>query len=135
MTRINCVKPETLSNAHLLAEYRELPRIFGLVSAAILRGEQPDNIKNPVAYTLGTGHCRFFYNKLGYLYKRQADICRELRKRGYQLSYDHYGLGKDIDVVYHEGWWGDWTPTIHDQHVSLARLKERDPVYYADHEI
>ena len=130
MTRINCIPPQKLSNAHLLAEYRELPRIFGLVSAAIIRGEQPDNLKNPVAYTLGTGHCRFFYDKLGYLYQRQAEICRQLRKRGYNLSYDHYGIGRE---VYHaREWWGDWTPTIHDQHVNLARLKERDAVYYAD---
>jgi len=31
MTRINCAPKKELSDKHLAAEYRELPRIFGLV--------------------------------------------------------------------------------------------------------
>jgi hypothetical protein len=39
MTRINCIDPALLSDKHLGAEYRELPRIFNLVRDAIKRGE------------------------------------------------------------------------------------------------
>lgn len=35
MTRINLADPSTLHSKHLLAEYRELPRVFKLVEAAL----------------------------------------------------------------------------------------------------
>ncbi|ENT03393.1 hypothetical protein C038_02848 [Brucella sp. 63/311] len=41
MTRINCIPPAELTGPHLVAEYRELPRVFALVRAAIQRGEAP----------------------------------------------------------------------------------------------
>ena len=65
MTRINVVPPAELCNKHLLAEYRELPRVFGLAKPV-------DDA--PSAYVLGKGHVRFFYDKLGYLAKRQRQI-------------------------------------------------------------
>lgn len=39
MTCINLVDPSTLHSKHLLAEYRELPRVFKLVEAAEKRGQ------------------------------------------------------------------------------------------------
>jgi len=124
MTRINVVPVQELSRQHLIAEYRELPRIFNLVKAAIERGELPNDRKNPVEYCLGTGHCRFFYDKLGFLYQRQADICREMRRRGYQVSYDHYGLGEDIYTA--REWWGDYLPTEAALALNRARIAERN---------
>lgn len=56
MTRINCVPVEELTDKHLLAEYRELPRIFNLARAVE---------DAPTEYVLGTGHMKFFYDKLG----------------------------------------------------------------------
>ena len=64
MTRINCVPPSELTVQHLVAEYRELPRIFALVRAAIARGERPDDTRNPTEYRLGSGHVRFFTAKV-----------------------------------------------------------------------
>lgn len=55
MTRINLVPPEELSRQHLVAEYRELPRIFALVRAAQGKGLKPANIKAPAVYVLGRG--------------------------------------------------------------------------------
>ncbi len=37
MTRINCVPVEELSGPHLVAEYRELPRVFALAQRAATR--------------------------------------------------------------------------------------------------
>lgn len=51
MTRINCVAPIELTTKHLVAEYRELPRIYNLVRAAIKRGERPSDARNPKHYT------------------------------------------------------------------------------------
>ena len=122
MTRINCVPPSELSAAHLVAEYRELPRIFALVRAAIARGETPDDRRNPAAYTLGAGHVRFFYARLGYLAARQADLVREMQARGYVPTFtDPAGLLAGIP----QAWQGDWSPTTEALALNRARLAER----------
>ena len=77
MTRINCVPVQELTDAHLGAEYRELPRIFALARAAYLRGELPTDPRNPTEYTLGKGHVRFFYARLGWLRKRFLELVAE----------------------------------------------------------
>lgn len=64
MTRINVVDPALLSGAHLVAEYRELPRVFALALEASMRGETPTDPRNPREYCLGPGHVRVFYPPL-----------------------------------------------------------------------
>lgn len=41
MTRINCVPVEELSGPHLVAEYRELPRVFALAEKAAAPSRSP----------------------------------------------------------------------------------------------
>ena len=53
MTRINCIAPALLNNKHLLAEYRELPRVFGLVKKAIKNGYSPKNFEQFNSYKMG----------------------------------------------------------------------------------
>ena len=48
MTRINGIPPQELTGPHLVAEYRELPRIFALVRAAAARGARPEDPRNPL---------------------------------------------------------------------------------------
>ena len=122
MTRINCVPVEELSREHLVAEYRELPRAFRLVRKAILRGERPDDRRNPPTYRLGTGHVRFFYPRLGYLARRQADLVGEMRRRGYRPAHDDpASLLNGIP----EGWRGDWEPDAAALSASRDRIRER----------
>ena len=122
MTRINCVPPSELSAAHLVAEYRELPRIFALVRAAIARGETPGDRRNPAAYTLGAGHVRFFYGRLGYLAARQAALVGEMQARGYAPTFtDPSGLLAGIP----EAWNSTWSPTAEALAPNRARLAER----------
>lgn len=85
MTRINVVPPGELENMHLLAEYRELPRIFALAKAFHLSGKKEDF---PDVYTLGKGHVKFFYNKLLWLANRQKALVDELLLRGYNPNFD-----------------------------------------------
>ncbi len=89
MTRINIgVPPTTLTNKHLMAEHRELKRIPNVVS----RGRY--NLKTaPPEFTLGKGHVSFFYNKLGYLFKRYEELYTECRARGMNVQY--YGSSRD----------------------------------------
>jgi deoxyribonuclease (pyrimidine dimer) len=122
MTRINCIPPRELSREHLVAEYRELPRIFALVRAAIARGETPEDPRNPPDYRLGKGHVRFFYCRLGYLVKRQAAIIEEMRARGYKPAFDDpASLLAGLPVA----WCRDWEPTPEAIAANLERIAER----------
>lgn len=122
MTRINCIPPAELSGPHLVAEYRELPRIFALVRAAVARGERPDDPRNPARYTLGAGHVRFFYSRLGYLAKRQVALVAEMRARGYRPAFaDPAGLIAGIP----EEWCSDWEPPAEALALNRARIAAR----------
>lgn len=61
--------------------------MFALIRAAQARGESPADIRNPLRYTLGKGHVRFFYNKIGWLVERFYELVREMRARGYRVGY------------------------------------------------
>lgn len=104
MTRINCVPPLELTNKHLVAEYRELPRIFAL---ACHREDAPKE------YCLGKGHMLFFYDKLKYLANRQLVIVAEMLKRGMNPSYDPLSLWAfhvDRGGTLNKSLWNDWEP-------------------------
>lgn len=130
MTRINVIPVRLLSDEHLGAEYRELPRVFGEVRAAQDRGEIPSSIPMPFHYKLGEGHVRFFYNKLDYLLRRYAEICRWRWYRGFQVNYpDLAELTERIE----EEWFNDWIPDIEAQRTNLFRLIDREPDHQPYH--
>jgi len=82
MTRINVgIPPAELVNQHLLAEHREIKRIPNCVA----KGKyNMDGM--PERFKLGTGHVKFFYNKLLYLKKRYVRIYEECIKRGFNVQ-------------------------------------------------
>ncbi|MBN1324667.1 MAG: pyrimidine dimer DNA glycosylase/endonuclease V [Alphaproteobacteria bacterium] len=81
MTRINLIPVSELSDQHLMAEYRELPRIIN----GVLMGKfNRTNI--PKKYVLGAGHIKFFTNKLIFLQKRYEEIYTELVYRKFKLN-------------------------------------------------
>ena len=88
MTRINIgIPPANLTDQHLLAELRELPRIPNKVKK-YLKENRLDLLQNiPEQFTLGTGHVRFFYNKLMYIYNRYPNLHHEYIKRGFYIDY------------------------------------------------
>lgn len=86
MTRINVVPVTELTDKHLLAEYRELPRIFGASKKWFERGGRVRDL--PQHYRLGRGHVRFFYNKLLYCYSRQRRLYDECKRRGFNVNYE-----------------------------------------------
>lgn len=122
MTRINCIPPSELSGPHLVAEYRELPRVFALVRAAIARGEAPDDPRNPRDYTLGRGHVRFFYARLGYLAQRQAALVAEMKARGYAPQFTQT---ESLLDGFPPSWCNDWQPTAQAMAINRARIAER----------
>lgn len=129
MTRINCISPYRLSRAHCHAEYRELPRIFTAVRKANgLVGALPDT------YRMGEGHCKFFYDKLLWLYNRYADLCKcLLTEHHYKLDLEMYcQIRKDAHTLLQEypHLCNDWTPSCVDIDVNMRRLVERDEFFY-----
>ena len=82
MTRINVgIPPTELINQHLIAEHREIKRIPNCVAKGKYNMEGiPDKFK------LGTGHVKFFYNKLLYLKKRYISLYNECIKRGFDVQ-------------------------------------------------
>ena len=73
MTRVNIgIPPAELTGRHLLAEHREIKRIPNCVSKGRYN---TDNI--PDKFKLGTGHVKFFCNKLLYLKNRYLKIYEE----------------------------------------------------------
>lgn len=123
MTRINCVPPSELTRQHLVAEYRELPRVFKLLKAAQDRGERIDDKRNPTEYKLGQGHVRFFYNKALWLLNRQKALVAEMLARGYNPNHTNPDdlLPDGLDP------WRmmDWTPTPDALAINRARIEER----------
>lgn len=118
MTRINCVPVAELSDKHLGAEYRELPRVFKLAEAAYHRGDNPERF--PQAYTLGTGHVKFFYARLGYLSRRYGEIIYECMKRGRVVNFP-----KPPFVAIPLAWCADWQPTPEALAINRQRIKDR----------
>jgi len=122
MTRINVVPPGELSRLHLIAEYRELPRIFNLVKAAQGKGHTPQTLskKIPPHYTMGKGHVLFFFDKLAWLEKRYNAVVREMICRGYNTRYQYpptAGINRK--------WFGDYRPTNIAREINRQRIKER----------
>jgi hypothetical protein len=91
MTRINVgIKPKELPDKLLLAEHREITRIPNTIaSGKAVLGEFSDNFK------LGTGHVKFFYDKILYLFKRYSALYQECVHRGFQVTDKSSAFDKD----------------------------------------
>ncbi|MDP8050951.1 pyrimidine dimer DNA glycosylase/endonuclease V [Pasteurella atlantica] len=118
MTRINLIPPKELCDQHLLAEFRELTRIPN----AVAKGKY-NLVGMPDDYKLGTGHVRFFFNKLTFLKKRYQDLYEECKARGFNVKYIWSGSLPDDESL-----WLDYIPTVNAIAVNRARIQERMPV-------
>lgn len=122
MTRINVVKPRELGNRHLLAEYRELPRVFRLARAWFDRGGQVEEL--PREYTLGKGHVMFFYDKGLWLFNRQFDLYGECLERGFAVKHDPARAREDFFLM-PAHLFNNWKPTRAAIALNRARIRER----------
>lgn len=117
MTRINLINPRELTDQHLVAEYRELPRIFWIVKKKLLENKE---IKVWKEYKMWRGHVIFFYDKLGFLEKRYYEIVKECKKRWFNISFSELDLS-DIPKNYKK----DFFPTKQDINISFSRIKDK----------
>lgn len=88
MTRINAgIDPSELCDQHLVAEYRELPRIRSLALARATKhggawGPRPET------FTLGGGHVAYFLPFGRWLCQRWYALRDEMRTRGMDPALD-----------------------------------------------
>lgn len=122
MTRINLIDPVYICDQQLLAEERELPRIPNNVNKGKVKFENiPEN------YVLGTGHVKFFYDKLLFLYERYDDIYDECIFRGFSVEW------KFPTNIQNNGF---WTPSGKEIIKNVKRMEKRidemkrEPTYY-----
>lgn len=128
MTRINLVLPSILTDKHLMAEYRELPRIFTAVKKLIAQGKSPSDVDIPDNYVLGKGHVKFFYNKLFWLSERFKELFIELSGRGFKLDLELVAsIRKGIGSIDNE-WFGIYSPTPEEIYLNMARICKRSGI-------
>lgn len=125
MTRINCVPVGELMGKHLVAEYRELPRVCGLVARHVAAGRSLADVqrRQPAVYTLGRGHVLFFYTRLLWLSWRHVHLVNEMGRRGYHAQFK-----ENLRVSYAnipQEWWDDWEPDDAAMAINRARIEER----------
>ena len=121
MTRINCVPPKELHKKHLVAEYHEITRVFGLVRKLLESGKEPADCGAPDHYVLGTGHVRFFYTRLAWIQNRIADLALEMDSRGVKARVE---LIRGIADGIPEKYFGQWEPSDTDIALNRERLAE-----------
>ncbi len=121
MTRINLTLVSELADQHLMAEYRELPRVFGAVRKHVQNGKKLKDFKISSVFILGTGHVTFFYDKLEFLRKRQIDLIMECLKRGFKIQDTTVQDISDIPAEFRN----DYVPTPDALKISQARLDEK----------
>lgn len=124
MTRINVVPVAELHYTHLVAEYRELPRVFKL--AKVYANKYGAGIPKgaPSEYTLGIGHVKFFYTRLGYCAFRMQELINEMHRRGYTPKFTNV----DFDIV--PEWNNSYEPTSEALRINRLRIAERLVVYF-----
>ena len=123
MTRINCGIPvKQLHNKHLLAEHREIVRVPNHIKK--VEGHI-DTKSIPKTFCLGTGHVRFFYNKLKYLHNRYKQIRDECYNRGYKVTDFEESFEDLSDNLSYMFLYKDYEPTKDDIEIIQQRINER----------
>lgn len=116
MTRINVgIAPEELPDKLLIAEHREIKRIPNVVKSGRF-----SLANQPKSFTLGSGHVKFFYDKLLFLKKRYEAIYSECRFRGFNVQ-NYVGAWDGIS----EEFLGDYSPTPKDRNLILERIASK----------
>jgi len=116
MTRISVgVRAIELCDAHLIKERVELLRIPNAIRTgkAVLKDI-------PRQFTLGKGHVKFFYDKIGYLHKRYSELTAECIERDFKIT-DFSDSFKDIP----QSLWNNYEETQRDRDIVAQRVNER----------
>lgn len=103
-----------------MAEYRELPRVFGYARKLQEKGTYPSDI--PAKFTFGHGHIKFFVNKLNFVRNRYHSLVDELKARGFNINY---ACSENLTEGLDKTWFGDYTPSEDEIQLSQDRINEK----------
>jgi deoxyribonuclease (pyrimidine dimer) len=121
MTRINLVHPSELHTKHLVAEYREIVRVFDLARKC---QNEIHKVTIPEEYKLGTNHVKFFYDKLGFISDRYDSLCQEMSVRKFtfnRIPKDNLLHGIDSNLI------RGYKPTAEAIALNQQRILDRMP--------
>ena len=105
-----------LPDQHLIAEYRELPRVI----------KQNMNLKDaPEKYCLGKGHMKWGRKHSLFCLKRFKDICEEMSYRGLTINYPYDELERYYNKNCPDNIKNDYTPTGNDLKLSKERIIQK----------
>lgn len=122
MTRINVVPVTELTDKHLISEYREITRLPGNLNKSLNRKSKPFSMSEiPPAYKLGTGHVRFFYDKMKYLHTRYDQLVSEMLRRGFNPKFREGTVFTQVPSKFY----GEYTPTSEAMELNRERIRER----------
>ena len=122
MTRINIVPVQEIQNKQLMAEYHESIRVFSYV----IKSEKIPEI--PEKYCLGTGHVKFFFDKIPFILERYSQIHSELLKRGFKLNQETFVKNLNKGKLAFQKFpkiQKDWKPSEMEKAINRNRIQER----------
>lgn len=123
MTRINSSFPvKDLYDQHLMAEYRELTMVPAALRRSLRTKTTEDILASiPKKFCLGSGHVRFWYNKLDFLKLRYAELQAELQRRGFNIDLSRPDNCDNFDAKFYTG----YTATSDDLALITERINMR----------
>ena len=99
----------------MIAEHREIKRIPNVIKSGRY------SLKNqPLIFTLGEGHVKFFYDKLEFLRKRYISLYDECIARGFNVT-NYIDAWDNIP----DKFMNDYSPTSNDTRIVQERINER----------
>ena len=116
MTRINTgIAAQELPDKLLLAELREIKRIPNVIKSG-----RYNMVGQPKEFTLGTGHVKFFYDKLEYLLERYNNLRWEALYRGFNVSdWTDAWEGVPAELM------NNYQETQRDREILIERIQEK----------
>lgn len=116
MTRINLIPVKELSDQHLIAEYRELPRVIK---------QKIDISKAPEKYCLGKGHVKWAKKHSLFCLDRYNQLCNEMAYRNFNISYGAWTLEEFYCMQPPESIILSYKPNEKDIELSRSRIIEK----------
>lgn len=116
MTRINVIPVYELSDQHLLAEYRELPRV---IKQKLKLDDSVDQ------YHLGRGHMKWARKHWKFTLNRYYEIFSEMLYRGFYPKYAPAELEQYVIELSEECPYANYNVDQHDIELNRKRILER----------
>jgi deoxyribonuclease (pyrimidine dimer) len=126
VSHINLVPPGELSWRLLRKELGGIEKVYGKVRLVQSRGITPATAAIPSSYVRhGTGHLRFFYDKVLFVHARHKELVAEAILRGVESNLTRSPKFETCLTGLEQHWLNDWQPGELDLYLNRLYLKDR----------